>query len=116
MLNILYAGQFGSMLPKLKSDHYEGLELIRPLYLVHEKDIKNWVKHNNLEFINCACKVTKKNGFGKRAEVKELIKNLKEVYKDVDKNIFKSSLNVNLNTLLGYYDSEKHSFLDNYDK
>lgn len=114
MLNILYAGTFGSMLPKLKSDHYDNMELIRPLYLVHEYDIEKWVTYNELKFINCACSVTKKNNTSKRAEIKDLIQNLKKVYKDVDKNIFKSSENVNLNTLLGYIDNDKHSFLDNY--
>lgn len=108
MLNILYAGQFGSMLPKLKADHYEDMELIRPLYLVKEYDIKKWVKLNNLEFINCACRVTERSNMGKRAEIKDLISKLRAIYKDVDKNIFKSSENVNLNTILGYIDTEKH--------
>ena len=116
MLNILYAGTFGSMLPKLKSEHYENMELIRPLYLVEEYDINKWVKFNELEFIDCACRVTKKNNSSKRAEMKELIASLKKVYNDVDKNIFKSSVNVNLNTLLGYIDNEKHSLMDDYDK
>lgn len=116
MLNILYAGQFGSMLPKLKADHYEDMELIRPLYLVKEYDIKKWVKLNNLEFINCACRVTERSNTGKRAEIKELISKLRLVYKDVDKNIFKSSVNVNLNTVLGYIDKEKHFVFGEDDK
>lgn len=113
LLNMLYAGQYGSMLPKLKSDHYENMTLIRPLYLVNEYDITKWVKYNELEFIDCACKVTKKKIDSKRHEMKQLIKQLKETYEDVDKNIFKSSENVNLATLLGYYDGDKRtSFLD----
>ncbi len=115
MLNLLYAGAYGSMMPKLKSDHYPGMELIRPLYLVKEYDIKRWVNYNNLTFINCACNVTSKKVDSKRREIKELIENLRKVYKDIDKNIFKSSDNINLNTVLGYhYNKEKHSFLDNY--
>lgn len=115
LLNILYAGQFGSMLPKLKSDHYKDMTLIRPLYLVREKDIINWCKFNNLEFIDCACKVANKKTDSKRREIKELIKTLKKTYNDVDKNIFSSSKNVNLQTILGYYDGdEKTDFLDRF--
>lgn len=116
MLNMLYAGSYGSMLPKLHSDHYPNMELIRPLYLVHEYDIKKWATFNELEFINCACLVTKKKEISKRAEMKELIANLKKINPDVDKNIFKSSDNINLNTVLGYIKEEKHSFLDDYEK
>lgn len=116
LLNMLYAGQFGSMLPKLKSDHYENMTLIRPLYLVEEYDIKKWVKFNELEFIDCACKITNKKTDSKRREMKELILKLKENYEDVDKNIFSASENVNLATLLGYYDTDtKTSFLDRFD-
>ena len=114
MLNILYAGSYGSMLPKLKAEHYPGMELIRPLYLVKEHDILRWVKFNNLTFINCACAVADKKTDSKRQEMKELIAALKKVYPDIDKNIFKSSENINLNTVLGYIDNEKHSFLDKY--
>ena len=91
------------------------MTIIRPLYLVNEYDIEKWVKWNELEFIDCACKVTKKKLDSKRKEMKELIKKLKENYEDVDKNIFKSSENVNLQTLLGYYDAdERTSFLDRF--
>jgi len=115
MLNILYAGSYGSMLPKLHSDHYKGMELIRPLYLVKEYDIQRWVKKNNLEFINCACKVAEKKTDSKRQEMKELIAKLREIYPEIDKNIFKSSENINLNTVLGYQkNSKKHYFLDDY--
>lgn len=115
MLNILYAGSYGSMMPKLKSDNYPNMELIRPLYLVKEYDIEKWAKYNNLSFINCACDFANKKTDSKRAEIKELIKDLRKVYKDIDKNIFKSSENVNLNTVLSYhYNKEKHNFLDKY--
>lgn len=115
MLNMLYAGSYGSMLPKLKSKHYKDMELIRPLYLVKEYDIKKWVIRNNLTFLDCACNVTKKQVDSKRLEMKELIKNLKKVYDDVDKNIFSSSKNINLNTVLGYYEDDNYtSFIDKY--
>ena len=114
MLNIFYAGAYGTMLPKLKAEHYPGMELIRPLYLVKEADILRWVNFHQLSFINCACDITKKKTDSKRAEIKALIKQLRTVYPDIDKNIFKSSENINLNMVLGYFDSEKHSFLDTY--
>ena len=124
MLNILYAGTYGSMLPKLKADNYPGMELIRPFYLVKEYDIKRWTKANCLTFINCVCaiadqkcEISNETGkqVSKRKEMKELIAKLKENYPDVDKNIFKSSENVNLNTILGHYKGEdRTSFLDDY--
>ena len=115
LLNMLYAGQFGSMLPKIHSDNFENMTLIRPLYLVKEYDIKRWMTFNELEFIDCACSITKKKSDSKRQEMKELIEKLKEVYDDVDKNIFKASENVNLDTLLGYYDGDNRtSFLDRF--
>jgi len=120
MLNILYAGSYGSMMPKLKADNYPGMELIRPLYLVKEYDILKWVRANNFSFINCSCPIGScaldgQKTSSKRSEIKELIKKLRDVYQDVDKNIFKSSENVNLNTILGYYEGkERHSFLDKY--
>jgi len=116
MLNMIFNGQFSSMMPKLHSDHFEDMELIRPLYFVREKDIKSFVKYNELEFIDCACSVTKKDS-GKRKVIKDLIKDLKDIYKDADKCIFTSTCNVNLNTMISYKkDGEKHHFLDDYEK
>lgn len=114
MLNILYAGAYGSMLPKLKAEHYPGMELIRPLYLVKEADILRWVKAQALTFADCACAVASKKTDSKRREIKALINQLRNVYPDIDKNIFKSSENINLNMVLGYLDDQKHSFLDKY--
>ena len=115
ILNVIYNGHYSGMMPKLHSDNFEGMELIRPLYLVREKDIKSWVKYNNLEFIDCACSVTKKNN-GKRKEIKGLIEKLDKVYKGASINLFTSMSNVNLNTVLGYKkENNKTSFLDNYD-
>ncbi len=112
LLNMFYSGNFGSMLPKLKSKNFKGMELIRPLYLVKEKDIINWVNYNNLNFNNCGCNINKNKS--KREEIKKLIENLKLLNPNIDINIFKSTENIYLNTLLGYYKSEKHTFLDDY--
>ena len=121
LLSIFYGAEFKTMLPKLHSENFEGLELIRPLYLVKEEDIIAWKKFNNLEFINCACNFTEKtksdSELSKRKEIKELIKYLKTKNKNIDYNIFKSAENVNLNTILGYRQSkEKYNFLDSYEK
>ena len=114
LLNLIYNGAYSGMMPKLKSDNFAGMELIRPLYLVRENDIINWKKLNQLEFIDCACSATKKQS-GKRTEMKELIKLLKQFNKDADKSIFTSQTNVNLNTVISYqYNNDYHSFLDTY--
>jgi tRNA(Ile)-lysidine synthase TilS/MesJ len=101
LLNLFYNGTFSSMLPILKSDNFEGLELIRPLYYVKEEDIIAFSKYNDLSFIDCACSVTKK-GIGKRKEIKNLVANLRKNYDKIDLNILNATKNVNLNTILGY--------------
>ena len=97
LLNQLYNGTFSGMLPILDSDNFEGMQLIRPLYYVKEKDIISWVKNSELEFLDCACSVTKKNT-GKRKEIKELIETLVKDNENADINIFNSMFNVNKNT------------------
>ena len=123
LMSMLYGAEIKTMMPKLKSTNYEGMELIRPLYMVREKDIISWARYNELEFIRCACKVTRANeeadNGSKRQEVKMLIKKLKEENDNVDMNIFKSVHNVNLATIIGYRDcdgGELHSFTETYDK
>lgn len=119
MLSILYGGEYKGMMPKLKSTNFARMELIRPLYLVREKDIISWAKTNELNFIDCACKVTAKEikKDSKRLEVKNLIKELELVNKNVAYNIFKSSENVNIDTVLAIKtNSEKHFFLEEYNK
>ena len=121
LLSMFYGSEVKTMLPKLHSENYEGLELIRPLYLVKENNILGWVKYNNLKFINCACKFTEKvNGdivLSKRREIKELIKHLRSLNPDIDYNIFKSLDNVNLNCVLGFKkDGIYKSFMEDYDK
>lgn len=123
LLSMFYGSEIKTMLPKLHSENFPGLELIRPLYLVHENDVLAWRDYNNLEFLNCACKFTEltsdieKENISKRKEIKKLIASLKEVNPNIDNNIFNSINNINLNTVLGYKkDGVKHSFLDDYDK
>ena len=115
LMNMFYNGQYGTMMPKLHSAHFKDLELIRPMYYIKEKDIINWAKYNQLHFINCACQVTKKQ-LGKRAEMKQLIKDLDHTYKEISTNIYNSSTNVLLDTVIGYQVGDKsHSFLDDYE-
>ena len=121
LLSMFYGSEFKTMMPKLHSDNYEGIELIRPLYLVREDDIIAWSKYNNLEFINCACKFTEKcsltdDEISKRKEIKKLIKELKKTNKNIDFNIYKATDNVNLNCVLGTKKDKKYkSFLDDYE-
>ena len=121
LLSMLYGAEIKTMIPKLHSDNFNGMELIRPLYLVKEADIISWKNYNNLEFLNCACKFTEaaaeNENLSKRKEMKELIALLRTKYKDIVHNIFKSLDNINLNCVLGYHkDGVRHSFLDNYDE
>lgn len=117
MLNIIYAGEYKTMMPKLVSDNFANMELIRPLYYVKEEDIKAWALYNNLNFLNCACKVTLNKGDSKRQEIKELIKTLTAKYKNADINIMRSSENINLEAIIGYRQKkDKKLFLDNYNK
>ena len=124
LMGMLYGAQIQSMMPKLHSTNFEGMELIRPLYLVREDDIKAWRDYNGLQFLRCACKFTEacetcdnEENTSKRLEVKELIKTLKQVNPYVEANIFKSVENVNLDTMICYKTGgEKHHFLDTYDE
>ena len=119
LLSMLYGGEVKTMMPKLHSDNFEGMELIRPLYLVKEEAIVNWAKYNNLEFINCACDFTDSNRDtdSKRLEMKMLIKKFRETNPYIEQNIFKSVDNINLSTILGYHNGDKkYYFLDDYDQ
>lgn len=115
MLNILCAGNFKTMMPKLRADNFENMELIRPLYLIEEEYIKRFIKNTGVEAIDCACTVAAKKIGNKRFEIKDLIKELKKTYKNVDMSIFRAGQNVNLDMVIGWEkDREKHSFLDEY--
>ncbi len=124
LMGMLYGGQVQTMMPKLHSTNFEGMELIRPLYLVREDEIKHWRDYNDLHFIQCACKFTDtcttcapdSRSVSKRLEVKNLIAELKKVNPQVEKNIFRSVENVNLSTVIAYKQhGEVHNFLDTYD-
>ncbi|HHV31477.1 tRNA lysidine(34) synthetase [Caproiciproducens sp. LBM24188] len=123
LMSMFYGGEYKTMMPKLHSTNYPGMELIRPMYMVKEADIIAWKRYNDLNFIQCACRFTENcvlgdNGGGsKRQEMKELIKKLRRTSPGIDKNIFHSIHNVNLETIIGWRrGSEQHSFLDDYDQ
>ncbi|WHH60348.1 ATP-binding protein [Petroclostridium sp. X23] len=117
MLNMLYAGSFKTMRPKLKSKNFKGVELIRPMYYVKEDDIKRFTSSNGIMAMNCGCVVAAQKTSSKRREVKQLIKALKKNFNDVDKCIFQSAQNVNLNSVLGWEKGgKKYSFLDFYEE
>lgn len=123
LMGLLYGGQIQTMMPKLHSTNFEGMELIRPLYLVREDDIKHWRDYHDLQFLQCACHFTdqcakKRSGemLSKRQEIKELIRSLKETNPYIEGNLFKSVENVNLSTIIAYkQNGTKHHFLDTYD-
>lgn len=122
LLSMFYGSEIKTMMPKLHSDNYEGLELIRPLYLVKESSVIAWRDYNKLTFINCACRFTENcsiidDGTSKRREMKKLINELRKKNKDIDYNIFKALDNINLNCVLGTKkDGVYKSFLDEYDE
>ncbi len=121
LLSMFYGAEIKTMLPKLKSTSHPGMQLIRPMYKIHEEDIVRWAKGNNLTFLNCACRFTEKvagkEEESKRREMKELVRQLKQNYDRIDDNIFRSMHNVNMGSILGYKkDGVAHSFLDDYDE
>lgn len=123
LMGMLYSGQMQTMMPKLHSSNFEGMQLIRPMYLIREKDILHWQNYNNLHFLQCACKFTEENSnslqeeSSKRLKVKKLIAKLEKEDPVIAGNIFNSAENVNLATIISYksQDGKTHSFLDNYD-
>ncbi len=123
LMGMLYGGQIQSMMPKLHSTNFEGMELIRPLYLIREEAIIAWRDYNELKFIQCACRFTEAaeasagghENTSKRAEIKALIREMKKTNPVVEKNIFRSVENVQLNTIIEYKDKTgRHNFLDTY--
>ena len=107
LLSILYGGQFRAMLPRLRSENYAGMELVRPLYLVREKAVKTWLTSTGIQTITCACRVTRSNDGGKRARVKRLIAELEKELPNVVDNIIASSSRVELSSVLSYVQDEK---------
>ena len=121
LMSMLYGAEMKTMMPKVISQNFEGMELIRPLYFVKEEQIIKWAKYNNLDFIRCACRFTenleKDEMTSKRLEMKNLISELRKVYENVDINIMQSAHNVNLDTIIGYKkDGIEYNFLDLYNQ
>jgi len=117
LMSIFYSGDFKTMMPKLKSTNFVGMELIRPLYFVRENDIISWAKFNNLTFLDCACTFTEKRKESKRKEIKNLLKELRKDNPYIDKNIYKSLENVNLDTIISYKkEGITHHFLDEFEE
>lgn len=121
LMGMLYGGQMQTMMPKLKSANFEGMQLIRPMYLIREEHIKAWRDYNNLRFIQCACKFTENGAAnpedaGKRLKVKNLIRQLESEDPGIEQNIFRSVENVSLKTVIAYKDKDgiKHRFTDDY--
>ncbi|MFK5883740.1 MAG: ATP-binding protein [Candidatus Izemoplasma sp.] len=115
MLNLMYSGTFKTMLPKIKSKNFEGLELIRPMYLIKEKDIIRIMESNAVYSMDCGCSVASGRVSSKRTEIKQLIREMKKGFKDVDKSIFRAAENVNLDSIVSYTkDGERFSFYDDY--
>jgi len=115
LMNMFYTGTFKTMLPKAKSKNYEGIELIRPMYLIKENDIERFVKYHDISFPSKGCEFQDHNEDSKRKEMKDLINHLRQVYENIDINIFRSAENVNIDSILGYFSEDgKTSFLDNY--
>lgn len=123
LLSMIYGAEIKTMMPKLHSTNFEGMELIRPLYMVREADIIAWTRYNGLEFLQCACKFTAENqelsdieNQSKRKEMKELISRFRKINSNIEMNIFRSVHNVNLETVIGYRKGDiKYNFLDDYD-
>lgn len=124
LMGMIYGGQVQTMMPKLHSLNFEGMELIRPLYMVREEDIISWAKHNHLNFLRCGCRFTENIDYTKveesgstRQNIKNLIRKLRQENPNIEKNIFNSVENVNLSTIIGYHkDGNSYNFLDDYDE
>lgn len=117
LMNIFYTGSFKTMLPKVKSKNFKDLELIRPMYLIKEKDIKLFMKYHELEVSDKGCLFQERGVETKRQEMKSLIKQLTKTYENIDINILRSAENVNLDSVIGYIkDGKKHHYLDDYDE
>ena len=124
LMSMIYGGQVETMMPKLHSANFPGMQLIRPMYLIREADIKHWCSYHNLRFIQCACRFTdtcttcnpSSNTSSKRQKIKQLIAELAQDNPQIEKNIFRSVENIHLNKIISYQQNKQfHSFLDDYD-
>ena len=119
VMAMFYSSKLETMIPELKSSNFEGMELIRPMYMVHEEDIISWAQYNDLHFLKCACRLTEKSETGelesKRRETKELLRELRKKNPEIEHNIFRALHAVQIETFPGYKaDGELHSFLEHY--
>ena len=117
MMNLFYTGNFKTMLPKLKAQNFENMELIRPMYLIEEKDITAFTEHSGIWPLNCACMVASKKIGSKREEMKVFIESMKKTFPHVDRKIFRAGHNVNMDCIIGWQkDGEKHTYLEEYNE
>ncbi|AUD66081.1 tRNA 2-thiocytidine(32) synthetase TtcA [Tenericutes bacterium MZ-XQ] len=117
LLNIFYGGQFKTMVPKIKADNFEDIELIRPMMQMKEKDIIRWIKKSGIQSMNCGCTVVAEKTSSKRREIKELIDNLRKINPDIDQSIYTAATNVNIDAILGYVkNNEKIHFNKIYEE
>lgn len=115
LINMLYSGTFKTMLPKARAKNFEGIELIRPMYLTKEKDVQRFIDYHGFVFKSKGCSFQDRNEDSKRKEMKVLIEQFRNTYENIDINIFRSAENINLDAVLGYFDETKRtSFLDEY--
>ena len=116
MLNLLCAGNFKTMLPKLNSTNFDGIQIIRPLYYIREESIIKFIQNSGIWPLNCACMVAAKKTGNKRYEIKDLIKSLGDNFQEVEKSIFRAAQNVYLDSVLGWeQDGKRHSFLEKFE-
>jgi len=115
LMSLFYSGDFKTMMPSVKSDHFENMSLIRPFYFVREEDILSWVESNHLTFLNCGCSFVREKNDSKRAYIKTLIKQLKKDNPYLEKNIYQGTRNINLETVISYkYKGKIESVLKDY--
>lgn len=117
MLNVLYGGQFKTMVPKISADNFDNIELIRPMFYIKEADIIRFTQSSGIQAMNCGCTVVASRTSSKRKEIKDLITSLKKINPEVDQSIFKAAENVNINAVVGYqYEDKKYSFNEIYEE
>ncbi|MFA5542855.1 MAG: ATP-binding protein [Bacilli bacterium] len=115
MLNVIYAGNYGTMMPKLKSTNFQNMELIRPMVYIYERDIKTYMKYIGINAMSCGCSVTKRELSSKRKVIKNMIEEIRKEHPNVEMNIYRSAENVNLNCSIGWKKKdETYTFLDEY--
>ncbi len=117
MINVLYGGKFNTMMPKLKAQNYQDMELIRPMVYIREADIRHFINYTGVQAMNCGCVVAAGKTSSKRAEVKAMLAQLREINPEIDKSIFASGKNVNISSIIGWeQDGKKYKFTDNYEE